>query len=52
MFGPKMGPLLVGCVLGLTAFSTIGIAEGFPGANMNPARCFAFAVARKDFQRM
>ncbi|KAK0109206.1 hypothetical protein ONS96_003029 [Cadophora gregata f. sp. sojae] len=48
-FGPKMGPLLVGCVLGLTAFSTVGIAEGFPGANMNPARCFAFAVARKDF---
>ncbi|PVH85187.1 aquaporin-like protein [Cadophora sp. DSE1049] len=50
MFGPKMGPLLVGCVLGLTAFSTVGIAEGFPGANMNPARCFAFAVARKDFE--
>ncbi|KAL2071729.1 hypothetical protein VTL71DRAFT_12964 [Oculimacula yallundae] len=50
MFGPKMGPLLVGIVLGLTAFATVGIAEGFPGANMNPARCFAFAVARNDFR--
>ncbi|CZS87915.1 hypothetical protein WAI453_000299 [Rhynchosporium graminicola] len=50
VFGPKMGPLLVGFVLGLTAFATVGIAEGFPGANMNPARCLAFAVARNDFR--
>ncbi len=51
MFGPKLGPFLVGCVLGLTSFASIGVAEGYPGASMNPARCFAFAVARSDFQR-
>ncbi len=51
MFGPKMGPLLVGCSLGICIFGTAGIAEGYQGAGMNPARCFAFAVARRDFQR-
>ena len=47
--GPKLGPFLVGCALGLTTFATVGIAAGYPGAGMNPARCFAFAVARGNF---
>lgn len=52
LFGPRMGPLLVGCVLGLTVFASVGLADGYPGAGLNPARCFAFAVARNDFERM
>jgi hypothetical protein len=51
LFGPKLGPFLVGAVVGLMSFATVGLAPGFPGAGMNPARCFAFAVARGDFAR-
>ena len=51
VFGPKFGPFLVGCTVALTSFSSIGLAPGYPGAGMNPARCFAFAVARGDFTR-
>lgn len=49
MFGPVVGPLLVGASLGLVSFSSIGLAAGYPGASMNPARCFSFSVARRDF---
>lgn len=51
LFGPKLGPFLTACVLGLMTFATVGLAPGYPGASMNPVRCFAFAVARGDFQR-
>ncbi|KAH8591223.1 aquaporin-like protein [Bisporella sp. PMI_857] len=49
VFGPKFGPFLVGCAVALTSFSSVGLAPGYPGAGLNPARCFAFAVARGDF---
>ena len=48
--GPKLGPFLVGCTLGLMTFSTAGVAAGYQGAGMNPARCFSFAVARANFK--
>ena len=50
VMGPKLGPFLVGCALGLTTFSTVGIAAGYQGVGMNPARCFSFAVARGSFK--
>ncbi|KAG0645026.1 Aquaporin PIP-type [Hyphodiscus hymeniophilus] len=50
VMGPKLGPFLVGSALGLTTFATVGIAAGYGGANMNPARCFSYAVARQDFK--
>ncbi|PQE23365.1 hypothetical protein CJF32_00009426 [Rutstroemia sp. NJR-2017a WRK4] len=50
LFGPKLGPFMVGCTLGLTSFASIGLAVGYPGAQMNPGRCFAFAVARGEFK--
>ncbi|KAH8820857.1 aquaporin-like protein [Xylogone sp. PMI_703] len=50
LFGPKLGPLLVGSSLGLVTFASVGIAPGYPGANVNPNRCLAYAVARRDFQ--
>jgi len=49
LFGPRMGPFLVGCVLGLVSFSSIGLAPGYVGAGLNPARCFSYAVARGTF---
>jgi len=45
----KLGPALVGMVLGLVSFASVGLAEGYPGAGLNPARCFGAAVARDDF---
>ena len=50
LFGPKLGPLLVGCILGIVSFSSVGLAEGYPGLGANPARCFSYAVARGNFQ--
>ena len=49
VFGPRLGPLLVGCVVGLISFSSIGLGAGFPGAGLNPARCFSTSVARNDY---
>jgi hypothetical protein len=51
LFGPKLGPFLTACALGLMTFASVGLAPGYPGAGVNPARCFAFAVARGEFQR-
>ena len=48
--GPVLGPLLVGLALGITSFASAGLVPGYTGAAMNPARCFAFAVARGGFK--
>ncbi|PNY27207.1 Aquaporin PIP2-7 [Tolypocladium capitatum] len=48
LFGPRLGPLLVGASLGLVTFGTSGIAPGYAGAQMNPARCFAYGIARRN----
>lgn len=50
MFGPRLGPLFVGCTLGLVSFASSGLISGYTGASMNPARCFAFATARSDYK--
>src|SRR5687767_10095834 len=47
-YGPRMGPLLVGSSLGVIAFATSGAVPGFAGAQMHPARCFGFGVAKRD----
>ena len=49
LFGPLAGPLAVGFSLGLTSFATAGLVPGYTGASMNPARCFAFAITRREF---
>jgi glycerol uptake facilitator-like aquaporin len=49
VFGPMLGPFLTSCALALISFSSIGLGEGYPGAGLNPTRCFSFAVARGDF---
>lgn len=48
LFGPRLGPALVGASLGLITFATSGIIPGYGGAQMNPARCFAFGIAQGD----
>lgn len=48
LFGPRMGPLLVGASLGLVTFSSSGIIPGYAGAQMNPSRCLAFGIARRN----
>ncbi|KAK5658434.1 hypothetical protein OQA88_1823 [Cercophora sp. LCS_1] len=47
-FGPHVAPLLVGVALGLVSFASSGMIAGYTGAQMNPARCFAFGIARRD----
>jgi hypothetical protein len=51
VFGPRLGPFLVACIIGVISFSSVGIAAGYPGGGLNPARCFAMAVARGEFKR-
>ena len=48
LFGPRLAPLLAGGVLGLVTFATSGILPGYAGAQMNPARCFGYGIARGD----
>lgn len=50
MFGPRLGPLFVGCTLGLVSFASSGLVPGYTGAAMNPARCFAFATAKANYK--
>lgn len=47
--GPKFGPFLVGAALGLVSFASSGMIPGYGGAQMNPGRCFAYAIAQGDF---
>ncbi len=45
LYGRQLGPLLVGLSLGLVTCATTGIAPGFTGACMNPARAIGLAIA-------
>lgn len=48
LIGPQIGPVLVGLSLGLVTFATSSMVPGYAGAQMNPARCFAYGIARLD----
>ncbi|KAK8073659.1 hypothetical protein PG994_004558 [Apiospora phragmitis] len=49
LFGPHLVPILVGLCFGAVAFVSQGLAPGYAGANMNPAKCFGIAVATNDY---
>lgn len=48
LFGPRYGPMLVGVSIGVIAFATSGAVPGYARAAMNPARCFASGIVRRD----
>ncbi|KAK3353953.1 aquaporin-like protein [Lasiosphaeria hispida] len=48
LFGPRFGPLLVGSAVGIMAFASSGMIPGYAGAALNPARCFALGIVRRD----
>jgi len=50
VFGPKQGPFLTACALGLIGFASISLGEWYQRAGLNPSRCFAYAVARGNFE--
>ncbi|KAK8099163.1 uncharacterized protein PG998_012404 [Apiospora kogelbergensis] len=49
LFGPHLVPVLVGLCFGVVAFVSQGLAPGYAGANMNPAKCFGIAIATNDY---
>ena len=49
LFGPQLGPALVGLVLGLITAATSGIAPGYPGPSMMPSRCLGLSIARGNY---
>jgi glycerol uptake facilitator-like aquaporin len=46
-FGPALGPILVGLVLGVLSFGTAIVRTGYGGASMNPARCMGAYVGSR-----
>ncbi|KAK9311746.1 aquaporin-like protein [Lipomyces starkeyi] len=51
LFGPTLGPAMVGITLGVMIFSSAGLGfAGYSGPSFNPGRCLAFSVARLDFE--
>lgn len=47
LFGPALGPVLVGLAAGSTALSLSFSRYGYGGAGLNPARCFGVFVASR-----
>jgi glycerol uptake facilitator-like aquaporin len=45
VYGPSLGPLLMGLGLGLCTFVTGALKPGYYGASMHPARCFGLMAA-------
>ena len=47
LFGPALGPVLVGLAAGSTALSMAFSRPGYGGASLNPARCFGVFVGSR-----
>jgi glycerol uptake facilitator-like aquaporin len=45
IYGPALGPILIGLALALVILATAFVKEGYAGASMNPARCFGLMAA-------
>ncbi|KAH8693240.1 aquaporin-like protein [Talaromyces proteolyticus] len=44
VYGPSLGPILVGLILGISSFATGFTVTGYSGYSGNPARCFGAMV--------
>jgi glycerol uptake facilitator-like aquaporin len=47
VFGPALGPILVGLVLGILSFGTSFTRRGYNGVSANPARCLGVFVGSR-----
>jgi glycerol uptake facilitator-like aquaporin len=47
VFGPALGPIFVGFVLGIVSFGTSFTRRGYNGVSANPARCFGVFVGSR-----
>jgi glycerol uptake facilitator-like aquaporin len=47
VFGPALGPIFVGFVLGIMSFGTSFTRRGYNGVSANPARCFGVFVGSR-----
>ena len=45
VYGPVVGPILIGLTLGLCTFVTGALKPGYTGAGVHPARCFGLMAA-------
>jgi glycerol uptake facilitator-like aquaporin len=45
IYGPALGPPLIGLTLGLSTFVTGALKPGYTGASLHPARCFGLMAA-------
>jgi glycerol uptake facilitator-like aquaporin len=45
IYGPVLGPILIGLALGLCTFITGALKTGYTGASLNPARCLGLMAA-------
>ncbi|KAJ8102406.1 aquaporin-like protein [Lipomyces tetrasporus] len=51
LFGPSIGPAMVGVTVGVLIFASAGLGfPGYSGPSFNPGRCLAYSVARHDFE--
>jgi len=46
VYGPALGPVLIGLTLGLCTFVTGALKPGYAGASLHPARCFGLMAAQ------
>ncbi|KAG0126855.1 aquaporin-like protein [Tuber indicum] len=50
IFGPALGPILIGLAIGIISFITGIMRTGYAGASMNPTRCLGLVAATQTFR--
>ncbi|PWW73642.1 aquaporin-like protein [Tuber magnatum] len=50
IFGPALGPILIGLAIAIISFITGIMRQGYTGASMNPSRCLGLVSATQTFR--
>ncbi|RPA99049.1 aquaporin-like protein [Choiromyces venosus 120613-1] len=50
IFGPALGPILIGVAIAILTFITGIMRQGYTGASMNPSRCLGLVAATQMFR--